>query len=48
MRHMTQTRLDDGQRTATWQQTIMREEYIETTVRDLGHVHAIVSSTPSI
>jgi len=43
MRHMTETRPDDGQRNVTQQQTVMREEYAETAARGLGHVHAIVS-----
>ena len=44
MRHMTETRHDDGQQTVNRQQTVMRWEYAETTVRGLGHVHAIVST----
>ena len=37
-------RPDDGQRTVNKQQTVLREEYIETTERGVGLLHGFVSA----
>lgn len=38
----------DGQHTAMWQQTIMREDFFKTTERGFGLLHGLLGKLPSI
>ncbi len=49
MRHMTETRPDDGQpNVIKAPKRYAREEYAETAAHGLGHVYAIVIQSPTL